>query len=86
MTAASTTRRRTAAGTIVLLPDARQRPKRTRRAPGAGPGTLTHWSAGYDAAIVAVWRQHCAGAIDWDTAGARHHELIRLRDGREVRA
>jgi hypothetical protein len=41
-------------------------------------------SAIWDTEISAVWRLYELGAIDWDAAGRRHHELIRQRDGREV--
>jgi hypothetical protein len=91
-------RRDASTSTTILWPDAHQRRQtrpgasRPRRAPDAGPAPVEHWSclyaphdsAGYDLAIVQTWRLHCAGAIDWDTAGRRHHELVRLRDGWEV--
>jgi hypothetical protein len=96
MMAATRPPRRTTSN-VVSMPDRverrdRRQPARpsVRRDVSAVP--LLHYaapyrlqdSASYDAAIVMTWRQHVAGAIDWDTAGRRHHALIEARDGRPV--
>jgi hypothetical protein len=46
---------------------------------------LSRRSEDFDRLIVQTWKQHLAGAYDWDTAGRRHHTLVEQRDGRPVR-
>ncbi len=60
------------AGTVLHITDAGKRRARRRR------------TEDFDQAIVMAWRQHLAGDIGWNEAGERHHELVRLRDGRAV--
>jgi hypothetical protein len=86
-----------AAEHVILFPDGlerRARPQPARPSTRRDTGTIEHWnkpyhpqtSAGFDLVIIAVWKQHVAGAIDWDAAGIIHHVLAELRDQKAVRA